>query len=55
MGAVPPGLVLMLERINPDWLAPMWNDPIGWLMLGGAAVLEVAAIALIRKIMAVDI
>ncbi|MCP4679476.1 MAG: hypothetical protein GY854_29095 [Deltaproteobacteria bacterium] len=55
MGSVPPGLMLMLEKIDPDWLAPLWNDPIGWLMLGGVAVLEVSAIALIRKIMAVDI
>ncbi len=55
MGSVPPGLMLMLEKVDPNWLAPLWNDPIGWLMLGGAAVLEVSAIALIRKIMAVDI
>ena len=55
MGAVPPGLIGLLDWINPDWLAPLWNDPIGWLMLAVAAVLEVSAIALIRKIMAVDI
>jgi tight adherence protein B len=55
MGLVPPFLVLALHKIDPDWLAPMWHDPIGWILLGAAAVLEIAAVALIRKIMAVDI
>ncbi len=55
MGSVPPGLMLILEKVDSNWLAPLWNDPIGWIMLGCAAVLEVSAVALIRKIMAVDI
>jgi tight adherence protein B len=55
MGAVPPGIVLILEKMDPEWLAPMWEDPIGWIILGIAAVFEVVAVALIRRIMAVDI
>ncbi|MDJ0763205.1 MAG: type II secretion system F family protein [Myxococcota bacterium] len=55
MGVMPLALILMLELINPEWLAPMWSDPIGWILIGSAAVLEFAAVALIRKIMAVDI
>ena len=55
IGLMPPGLVFYFEKVNPEWLAPMWNDPIGWALLGAAAVAEIAALALIRKIMAVDI
>ncbi len=55
MGSVPPALILILDRINPEWLAPMFSDPIGWIMLGCTAVVEIVAVALIRKIMAVDI
>ncbi|MCP4601349.1 MAG: hypothetical protein GY847_12635 [Proteobacteria bacterium] len=55
MGIMPPGLMLVLEKVDPNWLAPLWSDPIGWIMLGVAAALEVCAVALIRKIMAVDI
>jgi tight adherence protein B len=55
MGSVPPGLMVILEYIDPDWIAPLWTDPIGWAMIGLTAILEVSAIALIRKIMAVVI
>jgi len=55
MGSAPVALIGLLEWINPEWLAPLFGDPLGWLMLGGAAVLEVVAIALIRKIVAVEI
>lgn len=55
MGVLPPGLIAILEHTDPDWLAPMWNDPIGWILLGSAAVLEIAAVAITRKIMAVEI
>ena len=55
MGSVPPGLLFILEYVDPNWIAPLWWDPIGWALIGLAAILEVAAIALIRKIMAVVI
>jgi tight adherence protein B len=55
MGSVPPGMVLVLEKMDPEWLAPLWNDPIGWIILGVAAILEVTAVVLIRRIMAVEL
>ena len=55
MGLVPPFLTLALHKIDPTWLEPLWHDPIGWILLGIAAMLEISAVALIRKIMAVDI
>jgi tight adherence protein B len=55
MGLVPPFLCVILHFINPEWLEPMWNDPIGWLLLLLVGVLEVISILIIRKIMAVDL
>lgn len=55
MGGIPLALLLGLDRLNPEWTAPLWNDPIGWLLLAAAAVMEIAAVAMIRKITAVDI
>ena len=55
MGLIPPFLTVALHKIDPTWLEPLWHDPIGWILLGIAAMLEISAVALIRKIMAVDI
>jgi tight adherence protein B len=55
MGIMPIILILALEKIDPDWLAPLWNDPLGALIVGAAAVLEVTAVALIRRITAVKV
>jgi len=55
MGLVPPGLCGGLHFLNPGWLAPMWTEPAGWMLLGLCAVMEIAAILLIRRIMAVDL
>lgn len=55
MGAVPPFLIALLHGIDPLWLAPLFNDPIGWILLTVAAVLESIAILLIRRIMAVEV
>jgi tight adherence protein B len=55
MGAMPILLVVALEKIDPEWLAPLWNDPLGWIILGLAGLFELSAIFLIRRITAVDI
>ncbi len=55
MGLLPPSLVAILQHTDANWLAPMWDDPIGWILLGAAAILEIAAVALTKKIMAVEI
>ncbi len=55
MGSMPPVLVFLLHQVDPTWLTPLWNDPIGWIIVAGAAVLEVIAILLIRKIVAVEV
>jgi tight adherence protein B len=55
IGLLPPALIYLIDKVDPGWLAPLFDDPIGWIFLGAAAILELMAIGLIRRIMAVDI
>jgi tight adherence protein B len=55
MGGIPPGLLFSIDKLNPSWTEPLWSDPMGWALLGLATVMEIAAVALIRKITAVEI
>jgi len=55
MGCMPIVLILALQKIDPNWLAPLWNTPAGWVIVGAVAVLQVTAVALIRRITAVKI
>jgi tight adherence protein B len=55
IGIMPPALIFYFEKVNPEWLAPMWNEPLGWVLLSIAAINEIIALVIIRKIMAVDI
>ncbi len=50
LGAIPPGLVGFLSVSNPGWLEPLWSDPIGWILIGAAVVLELVAILLVRRL-----
>jgi tight adherence protein B len=53
MGAVPPFFVLIMHFLDPEWMTPLWSDPIGWALVGLCIILELIAIILIRKITSV--
>ncbi len=55
IGFTPPLLIVILQVTDPDWLLPMWTTPMGWALLGGCVILELSAILMIKKILAVDI
>jgi tight adherence protein B len=38
IGALPPGVVLLISVTTPTYMAPMISDHRGWLMLGGSAI-----------------
>ncbi|MGH6955275.1 MAG: type II secretion system F family protein [Caulobacteraceae bacterium] len=38
IGALPPGVVLLIMLWTPAYMAPMFTDHRGWLMLGGSAI-----------------
>ena len=55
IGLVPFVLCGALQVVNPEWLMPIWTTPFGNILLAGAALMEITAILLIRKILAVEL
>jgi len=48
-------MLLMLNYTNPEMVRPMFERPLGWLILGLIAVLEILGIIIIRKIVSIDV
>ncbi len=47
------GFYLLLTR--PDYLKPLITDPIGWLLLGGMAMLMVVGSFWMKKVVTVEV
>ena len=55
LGGVPFFIVVILNYVDPNWLAPLTSNFIGFAIMGIAATLWIVAIFLARKILSVDI
>jgi tight adherence protein B len=44
-----------LQLIDPEWMRPMFNDPIGWGVLTMACVLELVGVLMVRKLSTLDV
>lgn len=55
VGLLPIGLMLILDRMEPQMMAALWHTPLGWGALAVVAVLEVMGVYLIRKIVSIDV
>jgi tight adherence protein B len=55
LGGLPPGFMAYLAVANPDYLEPMYTSPLGWAMLIVMAVLLVAGIFWMRKLVKVEV
>lgn len=55
MGAMPPAVVGIFYLMDPDLIAPLFSGLIGYTILGVAAVLNIIGVALILKIVAIDV
>jgi tight adherence protein B len=53
--ALPPGLLLMLLFINPDFLRPLFHDPIGHGFIAAAVILQTTGFFIIRKIINIKV
>jgi tight adherence protein B len=53
--ALPPVLFLAVYRLNPDYVMPLFTDPMGKQMLFGAVVMQVLGAAVIRKIVNIKV
>jgi len=55
VGALPVLLALVLNRLDPLAMAPLWHTPLGWCVVGVVTGLELAGVLLIRRIVNIDI
>ncbi len=55
LGALPVGMGFIIYKVDPTMVRPLWEDPIGWIILFFITLLEIVGIFMIRKIVTVDV
>lgn len=55
VGALPLGLMLVLDHMEPEAMSMLWHTPIGWATLVAIGFFEIMGIYVIRKIIAIDV
>lgn len=55
LAAAPLLFAYMVEKFNPGWLYPLFHDPIGWVLLAIACVLEAIALGLALKLTRLEV
>jgi tight adherence protein B len=53
--ALPPGMILLMRVLNPEYVNTLFTDPVGPYMLGGAAFLQVVGSALLWKVVNIQV
>jgi tight adherence protein B len=53
--ALPPAMILLLQFVNPEYIRPMFEDPLGPYLIGAAAILQVIGSVLIWKIVQIEV
>lgn len=55
IGGLPIGLALVFQVMNPEYMRPLFEQPLGNAMIAGAVALELFGIFLIRKILDIEV
>ncbi|QNA99622.1 type II secretion system F family protein [Massilia sp. Se16.2.3] len=55
VGLLPVGLMLVLNKMEPEAMSFLWDSRIGWATLAVLTVLEAMGVYVIRKIIAIDV
>jgi tight adherence protein B len=55
VGLLPLSLLAILDRMEPQAMALLWNTPMGWITLGAIITLELLGVLTIRRVVAIDI
>lgn len=55
MGALPFIFGGALQLIDPEWMQPLFSDPIGWGVLTFACLLEAVGLMMVRKLTQIDV
>lgn len=53
--ALPPALFLAVYRLNPDYVMPLFTDPMGRKMLAGGLVMQLLGAIVIKKIISIKV
>ncbi len=55
MGALPFVFAGVLQIVAPEWMAPLYSDPVGWVVLSVACLLEFVGVMMVRKLSTIDV
>jgi len=55
LGGLPIFIAGAIYQVDPAMIAPLWEDPYGWIILFFIAIMMIVGIFMIRKIVTVDI
>jgi tight adherence protein B len=55
MGLLPFVFGGALQLIDPEWMQPLFTDPIGWAILTLACLLELLGVVMVRKLSTIDV
>lgn len=55
LGGLPPGFLVYLVLVNREYVMPIFTDPRGWVMLGGAAVWLTVGVFWMSKLVKVEV
>ena len=55
IGALPPLLAVVLDRLEPEAMAALWGTPAGWMTLAVIVSLEVLGLWWVRRIVRIDV
>jgi tight adherence protein B len=53
--ALPPLIILVMEVMNPDFIKPLFSDPIGHLLIVVGVILQTIGFFMIRKIIQIQV
>jgi tight adherence protein B len=53
--ALPPVLFLAVYRLNPDYVVPLFTDPMGRRMLAGGIIMQLIGAVVIKKIISIKV
>jgi tight adherence protein B len=55
MGLLPFVFGGALQVIDPEWMQPLFHDPIGWGILSICCLLEFVGVMMVRKLSTIDV
>jgi tight adherence protein B len=55
LGALPFAIALLMSFTNPGYIAPLFSDPRGWVMLGGGALMLTIGVGIMASLVSFDV